>query len=558
MKVLAFAPVMIAALLSLPIPFGGDQALFTVYGRELSRGALLYRDVFDVKQPGIFWFYQVGGWLFGFTEVGLHVFELIYWLAFTVFAVRALRPYFETRWGPSLVPASTVVVYYLYASLLDVGQIEILVAFPLLLAWWLIDGARPQSRTGVRRYAAAGLAAAAVVLFKYPYLLIVIGFLAYAIVRSWRDGTPISAVRRSVVAFLAGLVCPLLVVAAYFAMHGQLGRIWWAYVGLAPRTGERPLGYLVLGLRRFAIGHGPILILAVLGSVRALKERPRPRSDMVLAMLLWLAIGATAFLVQNWFEYKWLLFTVPLGILAVVGVESLLSMRGPVETRIRSLAWLAGSVLALVTFFAAAGAAHRQTWLLLAVAIGGGVAMVGGWFSLRGRERSGVVSVLWAAVAVSLGLTAIVPAEKVQMLAQHEYALGVAARTELWRSWNPFYRAADRDLRKVGPRLPPGPLGVFGSPLLLLRGDRPPADPFLAMRPEFLDQRAWSELYSHIRATAPHYIVVDAYLGTVVRDRYPPIVRFISSRYSVSFVGDSGTWYVRRESMSSDPEEAAG
>ncbi len=43
-------------------------------------------------------------------------------------------------------------------------------------------------------------------------------------------------------------------------------------------------------------------------------------SDLLVAgMVLWCGVGAVAFLAQGWPEYKWSLFTVPLGILAVVG-----------------------------------------------------------------------------------------------------------------------------------------------------------------------------------------------------------------------------------------------
>jgi hypothetical protein len=35
--------------------------------------------------------YAIGGRLFGFTEVGIHVFELAYWLSFSTFAIVALR-----------------------------------------------------------------------------------------------------------------------------------------------------------------------------------------------------------------------------------------------------------------------------------------------------------------------------------------------------------------------------------------------------------------------------------------------------------------------------------
>ena len=110
-NVLALGLVVLAGGVCLSRPFWGDQALFTVYAHQLTDGAVLYRDVFDVKQPGIFLFYALGGLLFGFSEVGIHLFELLYWIGFSAFALVALRPYFTTRWAPSLVPVFTVVAY---------------------------------------------------------------------------------------------------------------------------------------------------------------------------------------------------------------------------------------------------------------------------------------------------------------------------------------------------------------------------------------------------------------------------------------------------------------
>jgi hypothetical protein len=177
--------VVLAGTLCLPRPFGFDQALFGVFGRQLTRGAVLYRDIFDIKQPGIFVFYAAGGSLFGFTEVGIHAFELAYWIAFSVFSSLALRAYFTTDWAARFVPALTVVVYYLYATV-DLTQIEVVVAFAILLAWWLIDRAEPGTRAGLKRFAVAGIAAAVVTSFKNVYVVIVLGFLVYALVRSWR------------------------------------------------------------------------------------------------------------------------------------------------------------------------------------------------------------------------------------------------------------------------------------------------------------------------------------------------------------------------------------
>ncbi len=538
--------VVLAGGLCLAMPFWGDQALFTLYARELTQGAVLYRDVFDVKQPGIFLFYAAGGLLFGFSEVGIHLFELTYWIGFSIFALVALRPYFTALWGAPLVPVLTVVVYYFYGATQDFTQIEILVAFPLLVAWWLIDQADPLTRRGVRRYAVAGLAAAVVVLLKHLYLLIVLTFLAYNLRRARREGVAIRDLRRCVYAFLVTLGIPLLVTTAYFAVHGQLGRIWWVYFELAPGTQltiAKSFSELKLGARRFMIGHGPVLILAVLGCVHGLRQRDRQKLDLVAGMMLWTASGAVAFFVlQGWPEYKWLLFTVPLGILAVVGIEAFVVVRGDKK---RPWAFAAATALGLVGFFLGASDPRVTTRLLVSVVIGVCAALGAELLVGIPRVRRRMQQVAAAALAVSVGLAAIVPVNKLRVLMAHDFALTDETRAAFQRSMGHSYWAADKDLAvlRSGDVLP-GAFYVFGDPVLLLRAHRRQAFPIAGWGPEFYDSRMWQELHSDLRSGRPRYIVVDGSIGPFIRRRYPAIMELIESRYRVAFVGASGTWYV--------------
>jgi hypothetical protein len=546
---LALGLVILAGGCFLAMPFWGDQALFTLYARELTRGAVLYRDVLDIKQPGVFIFYAVGGWLFGFTEVGIHLFELAYWVAFSVFALVALRPYFTTRWGPPLVPVFTVVVYYLYAGLLDPTQIEILVAFPLLVAWWLIDQAVPGTSRGLKRYAGAGLATAAVVLLKYLYLLIILSFLVYAVLRSRRSGIPIADIRRSVGAFLVTLLIPLLGVVAYFAAYGQLGRIWWAYFEFAPAAHmytPRPFSYLKLGARRFMIGHAPFLILAAFSFVHELRQRSRPQLDLMAGMALWTASGAIAFVaLQGWPEYKWPLFTVPVGILAVTGAETIVVRARSLSKQLRTLALAAGTALGVLSFILGAPVAHVQTRLLGSVAIGIGAGIAAEMLISRPRLSRRMLQVHLAALGAAIGLAAIGPVHKVRVVMEHDFALTADARRDLQRSLNYSYLAVDKDLETLrsGDVLP-GPFYVFGNPLLLLRANRSQASPILGWGPQFLDSRAWRELHADLRSTLPPYIIVDRTAEPFIRSRCPAIMELIESSYQVAFVGASGTWYV--------------
>ena len=546
---LALPLTLLAGALCLPMPFWGDQALFTVYGRQLADGAVLYRDVFDLKQPGVFLFYTAAGLAFGFTEVGIRLFELAYWVAFSVFAVAALRPYFTTRWAVSLVPVLTVVVYYLYAETLELTQIEILVAFPLLVAWWLIDGADAGTRAGLARYAAAGLGAATVVLFKHLYVLIVLAFLAYAWWRARRQGSR-AVGWGGVGAFLVGFLVPLLAVAAYFAAYGQIERIWWAYVeytAAARSLDSVPLSNLTGGGRRFVVGHAPLVVLATVGCLRVLRQRTRPQLDLVVGMVSWGAIGGVALLVQFWGAWHWLLFTVPVGILAVVGLEALVAGARSLRMRPRPVTLAIGGALAAVSLLAGQPSWQTQHWVLVPVGIGVVTAVAAEVLTGRPRPRRWAMRCLLTALAVCVGLLAIAPASKVRMLAAHDFALTAQDRTELQRSWNPAYEAADEDLQVLrSGQVLPGPLYVLGDPVVLLRAERPQALPLHGWGPEKFDARAWEEVRRGLRADPPPYVVVSNLSESLIRSRSPELLEVVDAKYEPAFDGASGTWYVRR------------
>jgi hypothetical protein len=150
-------------------------------------------------------------------------------------------------------------------------------------------------------------------------------------------------------------------------------------------------------------------------------------------------------------------------------------------------------------------------------------------------------------LSISAGVAAVAPIRKADVLAEHDFAASVEARAELRRSLNDAYLAADRDLealRRDG--AVPGPIYVFGDPIVILRSLRTQGAPIPGWGPEFLDTRAWRELYGDLRSRPPAYIVVDRYVGSFVESRFPKIMSFIRSAYEVAFVGESGTWYRRR------------
>jgi hypothetical protein len=263
-------------------------------------------------------------------------------------------------------------------------------------------------------------------------------------------------------------------------------------------------------------------------------------------------VGAFAFIgLQGWPEYKWALFTVPLGVLGVLGLEVLVGQARTCGWTARPLGLAAGAALGIVSFAAGAPAQEVQTRLLLSVLIGAGAAIAVELLTARPPACRRALHVCLATLAVSLGLAAIEAVNKVRMLSDHDFALTADARTRLLWAVNPAYMSADRDLAMLARgAVLPGPFYVFGDPILLLRSSRQQAVPILGWGPEFLDNKAWQQLDSDLRAALPPYIIVDGYIESFVRNRCPAIMEFIASRYEIAFVGASGTWYVVRQGSS--------
>ncbi|MGC4066607.1 MAG: hypothetical protein QM784_18625 [Polyangiaceae bacterium] len=69
--------VLLASVLLLTFPFGRDQGIFAVVGGGLLHGKVPYRDLWDVKTPGIFVVFALAQALFGHTMVGPRIIEVV-------------------------------------------------------------------------------------------------------------------------------------------------------------------------------------------------------------------------------------------------------------------------------------------------------------------------------------------------------------------------------------------------------------------------------------------------------------------------------------------------
>ncbi len=269
---LACAVIVLIGVIDLPKPFSPDQAFFTIGAWKIDHGAVLYRDYWDIKQPGIFFFYLAAGKLFGFDEIGIHAFELLYMAAFALILVITLWEYFESPWSNGLVALLTVGFYYCVSRIPHAGQdtltqVEGLVGFPMFLCLWFASRAAGKKGYSGNLFMSGlmgGLALGLKLMFLPILLLFWVATVWYPGLRGQKDiwGPAV----RSGASLLLGLLAPLLLVSEYFARHGALGALYFtSLVWPVLAIGHLPLagpGRLLSGLSFFMGGFAPLLALA--------------------------------------------------------------------------------------------------------------------------------------------------------------------------------------------------------------------------------------------------------------------------------------------------------
>ena len=287
---LVLLAVLALGLLHLPHPFGWDQSLFTLGAERLAAGGVLYRDFWDVKQPGIYWFYTLAGRLFGFSEPGIHLLELLWMMTFALTLLVTLR----RRWGQgpaaTLAPLFVVGAYYAGATDYYLTQVEGLVGFPLYLTLWFATGGADEEPRAWRGFL-SGLCGAVVLLFKLVFLPLVAAFWLLALVEVARRRGVARALAVVALPVALGLLLPVAAVLALFARLDLLGTLVWTYFTypafLLAQIHGGQAARLVDGLQRFLLRFAPLVGLAVVGA-GATGGR---RDPLGLGLVVWLDRG---------------------------------------------------------------------------------------------------------------------------------------------------------------------------------------------------------------------------------------------------------------------------
>jgi len=320
---------LLLALIHLYFPYYADQALFNLAAEMMNNHAILYKDFWDIKQPGIFYFFYLGGKIFSFSEEGIHSFEILYWFLFSI----AIMIYFwksnflNNDFSYFLLPVLTVGSYYILADSRDLTQVEILVSLPLALSIFIMDYFLKSTK--IAPYLLLGLLISIVLFYKLLFLLIIGGFILFHLIEIIKIHE--FKFRKIVlIKILPGLIgfSILPVLFLIYIYHNDIStEVIYTYFILPPKIiTELPTiksfsVFLKNGFE-FVKEALPLVILAIPGLfLHSKAQRP-----LVFQLLLWLFLGTVVIGMQrtSYWPYQFQLLIFPLGILSLIGIDKLI------------------------------------------------------------------------------------------------------------------------------------------------------------------------------------------------------------------------------------------
>jgi hypothetical protein len=237
----------------------------------------------------------------------------------------------------------------------------------------------------------------------------------------------------------------------------------------------------------------PLLALAAF----ALWSKRSTRDPFVWGCVAWIVAGAVAVLMQrqSWWAYQMLLFSVPVGVLATIGLDSIRRWKP---------AFIIVAIVCALPFVVKYGAAAA-------------------------------------------------------LLARHGFALGRDRAITYREAVSPLYAGIRADTRflRDGTSLP-GDIFVFGNPLYYLTSARGQAVALSGWSPELYLPEQWVELNEELRAARPPYLFVGSEYAQLIRERDPQLVQVLGREYHMLTETPRGIWYgSRATAMIHDARNAA-
>lgn len=213
-----------------PLNIWGDANCLLTVGRVMREGGVLYRDIYEQKGPTLYLLHAIAACISDTSFLGVYVLEVVS-LAAALYAACRLGMRKRSAWA-ACCDAVLMDACLLVGSAFSRGDSAEEFCLPFLTGALCFAFAEYGEKDGPMRAGrlfACGLMAGVVATIKFTVLGLFVGLCIAEGVLALREGGLARAVKSAAV-FLAGMLLPIALWCAYFALHGALDDFFTAYV----------------------------------------------------------------------------------------------------------------------------------------------------------------------------------------------------------------------------------------------------------------------------------------------------------------------------------------
>lgn len=318
--------IILLIFIHLPLPFSGDQAFFLVGAEELNAGKILYKDFWDIKQPGVFYFFLIAGKLFGFSDYGIHLGEAMYWLVFGAALLWFYRKYefFFSLNYVFLIIGIFILAYYGGAGITRLTQVEALVNFPIMLVVIFNLLYLKFSKHSITWLFLSGLAGGCVLFFKLMFLFILLPLWFITFIRKRKTGAGFVFLFKQFLIIPLGIFVFWLPFLIYCYNYDCFQLVFQTYFIIPPEIikeiPSQTLTELISSSFNF-FSKIPFLTGLAFWGIFSLRKH-HLKTDMAI----WLLSGILVILMQrtSWYSYHFQLLLVPITMLAAFQLHNII------------------------------------------------------------------------------------------------------------------------------------------------------------------------------------------------------------------------------------------
>lgn len=298
------------------IPLNRDEGTYAYLGKVAMSGGVPYWDFYEMKPPGLYYFYGLLGAIFGYGESGLRIGLMVLNILNAWWIFKISSELFKEK-APSIVAAALFLVFSLSQGVFGHSAVaeQAVIAFVLPSLFLLVRAKSNQDLMG------AGILMALAMTMKQSAIFLFLFATLYLIFKTFHERSSLKEGIKSYISFIIPIAFIGFMVLGLLYFYGDWSEfIYWIY--------EHPKEYVASDATRsttvllkyfgnkFILAQWPLLVLTTIGIISSILTTKKNPTISAFILLLAMCSGLALIPGKRFYPQYWMLLLPVLAISA--------------------------------------------------------------------------------------------------------------------------------------------------------------------------------------------------------------------------------------------------